>query len=207
MNKNLRWKLLTVVVTFVVLFAVGVYPILASKYHLPAPAWLKAQQLKLGLDLKGGVHMVMRVQTSDALKIHTTGVSEQLRETLTNAGVRPSSIALTSEKSFRVEGVPPDRDAEFRRAVDELTGTQYDRTPSGGGVYDFMMKPNIEKDMRDQTVVQARETIDRRVNELGVTEPTISTYGEANDQILVQMPGVSDVARAKETFRTPRSSN
>jgi preprotein translocase subunit SecD len=197
MIKNLRWKLITIVGVFVLFFTLGVYPILANRYNLPAPAWLKAKQLALGLDLKGGVHLVMRVQTGDALRTHTTTTSEQLRETLRTAGVTYGSIALTSEKSFRVEGIPTDRDAEFRRAADEQTATTFDRS-SGAGAYEFTMKPNIEKDLRDQSVVQARETIDRRVNELGVTEPNISTYGAANDQILVQLPGVSDVARAKD---------
>jgi preprotein translocase subunit SecD len=198
MIKNLRWKVITIIAAFVLFFSLGIYPMLASRYHLPSPAWLQAKQLRLGLDLKGGVHLVMRVQTGDALKIQTTTTSEQLRETLRTAGVNVGSIALSSEKSFRVEGVPADRDAEFRRAADEQTATNFDRNPIGGGVYEFTMKPNIEKDMRDQAVVQARETIDRRVNELGVTEPNISTYGSANDQILVQLPGISDVARAKE---------
>ena len=202
MYKNLRWKLITILAVFVLFFGLGVYPILAQRYHLPAPSWLAAKQLKLGLDLKGGVHLVMRVNTSDALRLHTTTTSEQLREALRTAGVNVASIALTSEKGFKVEGVPADRDAEFRRIVEEQTATQYDRSSSAGGAYEFTMKPNIEKDMRDQTVVQARETIDRRVNELGVTEPNISTYGEANDQILVQMPGLTDVARAKEIIRS-----
>ncbi|MEO5898327.1 MAG: protein translocase subunit SecD [Vicinamibacterales bacterium] len=198
MIKNLRWKIITIVAVFALFFTLGVYPILANRYHLPAPAWLQSKQLRLGLDLKGGVHLVMRVQTDDALRIHTTNTSEQLRETLQAAGVNGTSIALSSAKSFRVEAVPADRDAEFRRAADEQAATNFDRSAAGGGAYEFAMKPNIEKDMRDQSVVQARETIDRRVNELGVTEPSISTYGAANDQILVQLPGVSDVARAKE---------
>ncbi|MBA2260288.1 MAG: protein translocase subunit SecD [Acidobacteria bacterium] len=202
MHKNLRWKLLSIVAIFVIFFGLGVYPILAQRYSLPAPGWLKAKQLKLGLDLKGGVHLVMRVHTGDALKIHTTTTSEQLREALKSAGVNVSSLALTSEKSFKVEGVPQDRDAEFRRLAEEHTAAQYDRSAGAGGAYEFTMKPNIESDMRAQTVVQARETIDRRVNELGVTEPNISTYGQSNDQILVQMPGVTDVARAKEIIQS-----
>ena len=64
------------------------------------------------------------------------------------------------------------------------------------------MKPNIAKDLREQAVVQALDTIDRRVNELGVTEPNISRYGQTGDQILVQLPGVSDVGRAKEIIRS-----
>ena len=80
MIKNLRWKVLTILAVFVLFFSLGIYPMLASRYHLPSPAWLQAKQLRLGLDLKGGVHLVMRVQTGDALKIQTTTTSEQLRE-------------------------------------------------------------------------------------------------------------------------------
>jgi preprotein translocase subunit SecD len=202
MNKNLRWKLLTILTVFVVFFAVGVYPILVQFYpKLPAPAWLMAKQLRLGLDLKGGVHLVLRVQTDDALRIHTTSTGEQIREALRTAGVSVSSIAVTSPTTFRVEGIPADREAEFRRVADDLAGTNYDRSSGVNGSYEFRMKPNIEADMREQTVVQALQTIDRRVNELGVAEPSISRYGSSNDEILVQMPGLTDVARAKEIIR------
>ncbi len=71
-----------------------------------------------------------------------------------------------------------------------------------GGAYDFAMRPNIAQQMREQTVVQAQETIERRVNELGVSEPNISVYGNAGDQLLVQLPGTYDVARAKEIIRS-----
>ena len=198
MIKNLRWKIITIIAVFVVFFAVGVYPVLAGRYKLPAPAWLLAKQLKLGLDLQGGVHLVLRVQTGDALRIFTTTTEEQLREALRTAGVGHASIALDSEKSFKVEGVVADRDAEFRRIADEQTAQSYDRSAGVSGTYTFTMKPNIEADMREQTVVQALETIDRRVNSLGVAEPNISRYGQSNDQIMVQLPGISDVQRAKE---------
>ena len=207
MYKNLRWKLLTCVGVFAIFFIVGVYPILAQKYHLPLPGVLAAKQLKLGLDLKGGVQLVMRVQTDDALRTHTTTTSEQLREALRTAGVSVSSISATSPTMFHVEGVPADRDAEFRRIADEQTATNYDRASGAGGAYNFTMKPNIAADMREQTVVQALQTIDRRTNELGVTEPTISRYGQSNDQILVQLPGVTDVARAKEIIRNTAQLN
>ena len=100
MKKNIRWKLITSLAVFVIFFAVGVYPILAQRYHMPLPGWLGAKQLKLGLDLKGGVQLVLRVQTDEALKIHTTTTSEQLREALRTAGVTVTSISVTSP-SFR----------------------------------------------------------------------------------------------------------
>ena len=134
MTKNLRWKILTILAVFLLFGALGVYPILSARYGLPAPEWLKAKQLKLGLDLKGGVHLVLRVHTDDALKAHTVTTSEQLREALRTAGIGYSSIVQTSAKAFRVEGVQQDRDAEFRRLADEQTAAQYDRGSGPGGV-------------------------------------------------------------------------
>jgi preprotein translocase subunit SecD len=200
--KNIRWKLITVISVFAVFFAIGVYPILAQRYKLPSPAWLQAQQLKLGLDLKGGVHLVLRVHTDEALRISTTTTSEQLRDTLRTGGVSVSAVSVTSPTSFRIEGVPQERDAEFRRIADEQVSANYERNPGAGGTYEFTLRPNIANDMREQTVVQAQQTIDRRVNELGVSEPSISRHGATNDQLLVQLPGVTEIARAKEVIRS-----
>src|SRR5688500_2874632 len=198
MSKNIRWKIITILVVLLVFSATGVYPILASRYNLPIPGWLKARQLQLGLDLKGGVHLVLKVHTEEAIRTFTTTTSEQLRESLRTAGVTVSSIGLAAHNSFRVEGVPADRDAEFRRIADEQVSASYDRGAASGGAYTFTMKPNIEADMREQAVDQALQTIDRRVNALGVSEPNISEYGQAEDQILVQIPRVTAVARAKD---------
>ena len=93
--KNLRWKTVTILAVVVLFAAVGVYPILAQRYSLPAPGWLMAKQLKLGLDLKGGVHLVLRVNRDDALRMSTETVGEQLREALTTAGVTVGAINVT----------------------------------------------------------------------------------------------------------------
>src|SRR5262249_52813524 len=158
--------------------------------------WLKANELKLGLDLKGGVQLQMRVNTADALKITTTGVSEQLRESLKTSGVNVT-INVTPPSTFRVEGVPSDKDPAFRGAADEIVAGQYDRNPLPNGTYEFRMKPNIERDLGEQAVDQTLQTIDRRVNELGVTEPSIARQSNG-EEILIQLPGVTDVAHAKE---------
>ena len=200
--KSIRWKIITVVSVFLIFFALGVYPILSARYGLPAPQWLQSKQLKLGLDLRGGVHLVLRVHTEEALRTSTTTTAEQLREAAAAAGVTLGTIEVTSPTAFRVEGVPQDRDAEFRRVADNITTGTYDRNAGVGGVYEFTMRPNIANQMREQTVIQARETIDRRVNELGVTEPNISEYGNTGDQLLVQLPGVTEIARAKEIIRS-----
>ena len=69
MQKNIPLKLLVCLVVLLIFGAVGVYPIIANAYGIKSPAFLMGQQLKLGLDLKGGVHLVLRVQTDDALRL------------------------------------------------------------------------------------------------------------------------------------------
>ncbi len=198
--QNIRWKVATILVVLVVFAGVGVYPILASRYHWPSPGWLQEKQLKLGLDLKGGVNLEMRVQTDDALKLETDQESERLREELNKASVMFTSLTTPSVSQFRVEGVPPAQDAAFRQAANEVQAN-YDRSPAANGTYTFTLKANIAQQLRDEAVVQARETIERRINELGVTEPSISQQG--TDQLLVQLPGVTDVDKAKSIMGSP----
>ena len=192
--QNIRWKVATILTVLVVFAGVGVYPILASRFKIASPGWLQEKQLKLGLDLKGGVHLVMRVQTDDALKLETDQESERLREELTKKNVPFTSVTTPDVAHFRVEGVPPAQDAAFRDTANEVSAN-FDRSPATQGAYTFTMKPSVQLQLREEAVVQARETIERRVNDLGVTEPSISQQND--DQLLVQLPGVTDVERAK----------
>ena len=198
---NLRWKVVTIVVVFVVFAAVGVYPLIAARYGIHSPAFLMDKQLGLGLDLKGGVQLVLRVETEDALKSETETEMERLREDLTNRKIAFTKAEAISSTQFRVEGIPPANDADFRSAANEVQ-TNFDRGSNVNGSYTFTMKPNVAINLRSEAVVQARQTIERRVNELGVTEPTIAQQGNSGDQILVQLPGVSDVERAKGVIQS-----
>src|SRR5437773_1567152 len=200
--QNIRWKIITIVVVFVVFAAVGVYPIIAARYGIHSPGWLMDKQLKLGLDLKGGVHLELRVQTDDALRLATDQDMERLREELQKRNIPVKNIVATGPAQFRVEGVPPEQDAAFRQAATEVQAN-FDRGSAVNGTYAFTMKPNIQANLRDEAVVQARQTIERRVNELGVTEPSISQQGAGGDQILVQLPGVTDIERAKQIMGSP----
>jgi preprotein translocase subunit SecD len=198
---TLRWKLISILAVLVAFSAVGVYPIVAARYGIHSPAVLMDKQLKLGLDLKGGVHLVLRVQTDDALRLQTEQEMERLRADLMTKAVMVGKIAMPDITHFVVEGVPPAQDAAFRAAATEV-GTSFDRSSGSNGTYTFTMKPNVQVNLREEAVVQARETIERRVNELGVTEPSIAQQGANGDEILVQLPGVTDVDRAKEIIRS-----
>ena len=186
MSRNVQWKLLAVVAV-TVLSAAAIYP--------------PAERIRLGLDLEGGVHMVLRVQTDDALRVESETAAEQLGEQLELQGIMVASVVAVEPTTIGVEGVPADRDAEFRRIAEEQLAASYDRETGAGGAYAFRMRAPVESTLRDEAVRQALQTIERRVNELGVAEPIVAPYSVGGYQILVQLPGVSDVARAKEIIR------
>src|SRR5437660_7025025 len=114
MQSNLRWKVIVIVAVLIIFGTVGVYPIVAAHYGIHSPGWLMEKQLKLGLDLKGGVHLVLRVQTDDALRLQTDQDMERLREELQKRNIPFKNIVALGPAQFRVEGVPPDQDAAFR---------------------------------------------------------------------------------------------
>jgi preprotein translocase subunit SecD len=184
MSKNLRWKVLVIL---------GVVALAVWAFYPPD------QKVRLGLDLKGGVHLVMRVQTDDALRLETQATADRLAEQLKTANIPVGSLTVNGPTSFSVTGVPAEQDAAFRSALTEVE-VNYERA-SGAGGYTFTLRPNIVVQLREDTVNQALQTIERRVNELGVAEPIVARHSAA-DQILVQLPGVTDVNRAKEIIRS-----
>ena len=187
MQKNLQWKLLGIAAV-VALAVWGVYP--------------PADQIRLGLDLKGGAHLVLRVETDDALQVETETAAEQLGEQMSLQGMDAATVIPADATTVRVEGVPGERDAAFRQLSDERLAASYDREPGAGGSYTFRMRGPVASSLREEAVRQALQTIERRVNELGVSEPIVAPHGIGGDQILVQLPGVSDVARAKALIRS-----
>ena len=128
MQRNLQWKLLFIVAV-AGLAVWGVYP--------------PADNIRLGLDLQGGAHLVLRVQTDDALQVETETSAEQLAEQLSLQGMDTVTAVATDPTTVRVEGVPPERDAEFRTISDERLALSYDREPGAGGSYTFRMRPPI----------------------------------------------------------------
>ena len=183
---NLRWKILAIVLV------IGL-----AVWAFTPPS----QRVRLGLDLKGGVHLVLRVNTDDALRIETQTTADRLRESLTSKAVTGATVTVGSPTAFKAEGIAQGQDAAFRDAANEVQ-INFDRQSGVGGAYSFVMKPNIVVQLRNEAVAQALQTIERRVNDLGVAEPIVAPYGAAGDQILVELPGVSDVNRAKEIIRS-----
>jgi len=183
MNKNLRWKVIVIL---------GVIALSIFAFYPPD------QKVKLGLDLKGGVHLVLRVKTDDALRLETDTTVERLREALSMAGVVVTRLEATGSTQFVVEGIQNDQG--FRTAALEADAV-FDRQSGAGGRYTYVMRPNVANQLREEAVTQALQTIERRVNELGVAEPIVARQGSL-DQLIVQLPGVTDVQRAKDIIRS-----
>ena len=187
MNRNIQWKLLAIIAV-AGLSVWAMYP--------------PQEKIRLGLDLEGGVHMVLRVQTDDALQVESETAAEQLNEQLELQGITVTSAVAVDPTTIRIEGVPQERDAEFRGIADDQLSASYDRDVAGAGIYTYRMRAPVETSLRDESVRQALQTIERRVNEFGVAEPIVAPYSVGGHQILVQLPGLDDVERAKEIIRS-----
>ena len=185
MAKNLRWRVLTIVAV-IALSVFAIYP--------------PEDKIKLGLDLKGGVHLVLRVLTDDALRLEVQTSADRLAEQLKTANIPVSSVNVSGPTSFTI-AVLPEQDGAFRASTSlaELE-VNYERS-SGAGGHTFTLRPNIVVQLREDTVNQALQTIERRINELGVAEPIVARHS-ASDQILVMLPGVTEIDRAKEIIRS-----
>ncbi len=186
MKKNLQWKAaLILVVTALSIWVF--YPL--------------QEKIKLGLDLKGGIHLVMKVNTDDAVVAVTDEVAGMLAQLLDDRSISFGSAERAGSGRISVTGVDINKDGDFRREV-ETNYPAWEVRSLGSGSWELTIKPAELAVMRGETVTQAIDTIRRRVDELGVAEPVIVPHGDTGDQILIQLPGFDDVARAKELIRS-----
>ncbi|MGV7210956.1 protein translocase subunit SecD [Oxalobacteraceae bacterium A2-2] len=163
------------------------------------PQWMQklyALPMYLGLDLRGGVHFLLQVDTKAALAKRIQGIQASARSVLRDKNVRHAGIERvgnTIEIKFR-------DDATRQQAKNVLAGQIADLTFADAGTDSDLktvvsLKPDALKQTITEGVKQNIATLSKRVNELGVAEPIIQQQGA--DRIVVQLPGVQDVARAK----------
>jgi len=186
MNRSLLWRGM-----LIGLVTIGC---LVSFY----PPTKREVNLNYGLDLRGGMHLVLRVVTGDAIRSETDKDMERLREQLGKSGASGATNRLT-DASFELTGIGTDRDEALRKAVtDYLPGWEYRRD---GDRLLFEMTARNLGDIKEQAVNQALQTIRNRVDEFGVAEPSIVRQGLGSDRIVVQLPGVEDPERIKRLIK------
>jgi preprotein translocase subunit SecD len=183
MKKNLQWK---VVLTLVVI---------AGAFLLAYP--FNDAKIKRGLDLKGGIHLALQVMTDDSINIETDQEISRLEELLKKNSITFQKVTKEGLGRIAVQGVMADQEGKTRDLFDEYS-RDWEYGFSGDRA-NLNLKPLAVQFLRDQSVVQAQQTIDNRVNALGVAEPLIQRQG--SDQIVVELPGVDDPERVKELIK------
>jgi len=183
MKKNLQWK---VVVALVVI---------AGAFFLAYP--FNDAKIRRGLDLKGGIHLVLQVVTDDSINIETDQEVARIEELLKKNSITYQKVTKEGRGRIAVQGSLADQEGKTRDLFDEYT-RDWDYNFSGDRAV-LTLKPLVVQFLRDQSVEQAKQTIDNRINQFGVAEPIIQRQG--SDQIVVELPGVDDPERVKELIK------
>jgi preprotein translocase subunit SecD len=204
MNKNLLWQLVLIVgVLLVFLFGIFGIPQSFSAQGLLAAM---TNRIHLGLDLRGGTHLILQVQVNDAINVDSDNAVEILKEQLNKKKIAFADISKpdpqNSPDKIILKGVPADSRKDLLDIANERL-PEYNLTSGADNTWTLAMKPQILSDLKNKAVTQAIETIRNRIDSLGVTEPTIEEHGGAGSyQILVQLPNIDDPARVKDIMQS-----
>jgi preprotein translocase subunit SecD len=203
MNKNLLWKLIAIVAILLV-FLFGIFGIPQS-FSGDGLLAAMTNRIHLGLDLRGGTHLILQVQVNDAVNIDSDNAVEILKEQLNKRKIAFADISKPdpqgSPDRVVLKGVSPDGRKDLLEIVSERL-PEYNLSSGADNVWSLTMKPQMLSDLKSKAVTQAIETIRNRIDALGVSEPTIQEHGLGQYQILVQLPGVDDPGRVKDIMQS-----
>lgn len=195
MNVRIRAILIVLVILLCVygLFGMPTFPTSFAKARENF-----TDRIRLGLDLKGGTHLILQVQTREAIKQFTDQTLDRLRKELNDNGVRFEDIREPDDQHINVVNLAEGQSARFL----DLIRTNYpdwEAAPSPGQAsgYTLSLRATSIASIRTDTLRQSVETIRRRIDQIGLTEPVVSEHGRGQDEILVQLPGEGDPTRAK----------
>ena len=203
MNPNLKWKA-AFIAGVILACLIG----LVGLPKFPPTSWSDlqsnfGQRIKLGLDLQGGTHLILQVQVQEAVSQQTDQTLEQLTTQLRTKNLLGNSeLRKVGDTQILVHNVAPDQNQDVRNLiVDQFPN--WDIAPAPGEPSGFLMtqKPTVIASTQELTMDQAQETILRRINGLGLTEPLVARYGQGDNEIVVELPGESDPNRAKNVIQ------
>ncbi|MFL6438594.1 MAG: protein translocase subunit SecD [Terriglobales bacterium] len=209
MRKNLLSKTLLIIATLLI-FVYGIF--LGTDPDRAIAAWKQGgvvaaiqENIHLGLDLKGGTHLILQVAVNEAVNADTDRTMAALKDDLGKASVTFTDITKPNPQNqpevMEIKGVPPDKVSALRTTISD-NFPQYQLQSGANGVYQVVMKPSEVTALKQRAVQQAIETIRNRVDQFGVAEPTIQEHGLGAYQILVELPGIDDQARVKDLIQS-----
>jgi preprotein translocase subunit SecD len=206
MNKNTRVRSIVILAT-ILICVYGIIGFPKSKADL-----IKNFQnnIRLGLDLKGGSHLVLQVQVQDAVKADADLVMDRLKEDLRKQNITwtamdrndPTDIKDADKVEITIKGVPGQQSSAFRNLVTERAPTY--TLAARGDDYVLKLKPSDLIELERDTLQRTKDTIGNRIDQLGLAEKVVQEYGQAgtDDEILVELPGVDDPAAVKALIGT-----
>jgi preprotein translocase subunit SecD len=201
MNSNLKWKALFIagVIVLCVYGLIGL-PDFPTSWTTVKQNF--GQRIKLGLDLQGGTHLILQVQVHEAVRQETDQVADQLSKLLRDKNVPFSEVTRNTDTQIKIAGVSPDQITTLRNVVSDSFGT-WDLVPSPGEANSYLlnMRPSTVADVQDRTMSQSEDTIRRRIDQLGLTEPFVAPYGRGENEVIVELPGEGDPVRAKSVIQ------
>jgi len=201
MNQNMKWRSLFIF-AIVLLCVYGLLGRPAFPTSLGQVGENFRQRIKLGLDLQGGTHMVLQVQIGEAIAQECNQTIDRFTQRLRDKNVKVGDIRRISDTQILVGNVPYEQAAAFRDLA-QSEFPEWDVALATGQANGYMLtlKPARIAQIKQQTMDQSVETIRRRIDALGLTEPTIAPTGRQDTEILVQLPGFGDPARAKAVIQ------
>lgn len=205
-------NLLQRVIIIAVVTLVSLYTVIGPR-HRPTPgdfSWSGIKRnlqsnIKLGLDLKGGSHLVMRVKVEEFLKTLTQTNASALQTAATEGGLPVKEVrAEASDGNYRIvaEATDPNRLGE----IEDLARTKVDLSEwtiaRSGNTITWSLSPTLQRALAEQATEQAKRIIESRLDAVGVAEPLVQRHGsQSSSRILVQMPGIQDPERVKQLLK------
>ena len=203
MKKNLNSKIALIVAVL----AICVYGIFGVPSGLTGKDLGEAmtKRIHLGLDLRGGAHLILQVEVLEAVNAETDNTVALLKENLKTANLSYSQVYKPDPAKptlIKIEGTAPSSVSDVRSLLESKDGNEYD-VASGDtdSSFTLVMKPMILTALEKKTDQQAIEAIRDRVDALGVSEPQIQEYGLGDNQILVDLPGVENESQIESIIQ------
>jgi preprotein translocase subunit SecD len=167
-------------------------------------------RIRMGLDLKGGTHLVLQVQVEDAVNITADQVLERLQDELKAKNIPYADVQKADDTQVQppkhrivVKGVPQEKSGDLQTlSSEQFSDWELSRMPGDATGWMLALKTTAAANIRNQALLQAMSTIRNRVDQLGVTEPTIAEYGQGDFELVVQLPGVDDPTRVKDIIQS-----
>src|ERR1700678_3640351 len=194
-------------ILIVAVLLVFVFGIFGIPKGIGLSAWKTAltDRIHLGLDLKGGIHLVLQVMVNEAVGAETDNAVARIQADLQQGGFPARSILKPDAKRpelIEIQGTPPDKVGDVRNLLDSRYSAQYTVASEANNNWTLTMKQTEVQSIEQHAVQQWIDTIRTRINALGVTEPTIQEYNLGTNQILVELPGVDDLSRVRDIIQS-----